>query len=65
MKLRKCICGETPKHYPFDDSDSEPEEHSIIYCPKCDLSTLSYWNGNLAMTSWNKIIRKKLEDKIK
>jgi hypothetical protein len=59
MKLRKCICGTPPKHYPFDDSGAYADELSHIYYPKCDLSTMSFWSGNKAMQSWNLIIREK------
>ena len=62
MRLLKCICGETPKHYPYDPFVADPYELSIIYCSKCDLSILEYADPNRAIQSWNAIIRKKIKE---
>jgi len=63
MKLRKCHCGGTPKHYPIDFPDVYNDELSHIQCDRCGLFTVSYWNGNWAMQNWNYIQRDKLTKK--
>lgn len=60
MKLRKCICGGKPKHYPLDYDDVYNDELSHIECSDCGLTTLSHWNGNKAMQMWNRLQREKL-----
>ena len=56
MKLKKCKCGNKASQYPDIKKGDNYDELRMIYCDKCDLSTLSWATWNDARLDWNEII---------